>query len=486
MNQGTRAIARVLFHALVICGGECGSGVRAGAVGDLGDGVDEGVDVGFGGGASGGGADAAVGAVADGVVCEGGAVDPASDGDVVLFVECGRDVAGADAVDVEEDDGCAVFGGGQAVDGEVVDGGEPVQELFGERHFVFVRGGVEVFDGGEEPGEADGVGGARFEGVGECGGHLEPGCDGSGSAASFAEDACFVGGAVVGVGAWGEVEGAGAGGSSEPFVAGDGEEVDVGRLDVDGDVAEGLGAVDEDECVGGGVACGADDVVDGLDGAHGVGGVGDADEGGAFVAGAGDGLGVDDAVVVGLDDGECDDVVDGVAVEGAEDGVVFEGGGDDVDGEFAAAALGGADDAVDREVERVGASVGEDDARWGGCVDELGECGAGLFDGVGGASREFVPAPPGVAGGVCEEVGHGACDVGVLGEACGGVVEVDEVVHVLILRVVRGATTILRLALRPNRGSAELCGWRDDGRDPGERGHPRGGVVGSVQLVGRG
>lgn len=423
-----------------------GSGGGGGALGDLLDGADEGVDIVFGGGASGGCADAAVGAIADGVVGEGGAVDPTPDGDVVVLVERGRDVPGADALDVEEDDGGAVVGGGEPVDGEVGDGGEPVEELAGEGHLVFVRSGVEVVDRGEEPGEPDGVGGARFERVGEGGGHLEPGGDGARSAASFAEDARFVLGAVVGVGAGGEIEGAGPGGSSEPFVPGDGEEVDVGALDVDGDVPEGLGAVDEDEGVRGGGACGADDVVDGLDGAHGVGRVGDADEGGAVVAGAGDGLGVDDAVLVGLDDGEGDDVVDGVAVEGAEDGVVFEGGGDDVDGELAPVALGGADDAVDREVERVGAPVGEDDARCGGCVDELGEGAPGLLDGVGGAAREFVPASSGVARGVCEEVGHGACDVGVLGEAGGGVVEVDEVVHELILRVVRGATTILRLA----------------------------------------
>ncbi len=66
----------------------------------------------------------------------------------------------------------------------------------------------------------------------------------------------------------------------------------------------------------------------------------------------------------------------------------------------------GADDAVDTEVECVGAAVGQDDAFGLRCIDELGDSLAGDFDRFRSSPCEQVPAASGVARFGLEKIGH--------------------------------------------------------------------------------
>ncbi len=217
----------------------------------------------------------------------------------------------------------------------------------------------------------------------------------------------------------------GAEGAEEAFVTGDGEEVDVRGLDIDRDVAGGLGGVDEDW--NGHVAADLSKGCDGLERAGDVGGVDGGDEARVGRDGVSEGFGVDEACLgVGGDAGEGEAVGEfvGEGVEWSEDGVVLHVGGDGVD-VFAVGVERGAEDALDGEVEGVGGVVCEDDVFGGFGVEERAEHLACFGEDFGGEACFAIGAAAGGGTEVVVEVGDGVDDGGGLGEGCGGVVEVE-------------------------------------------------------------
>lgn len=166
---------------------------------------------------------------------------------------------------------------------------EASEEVLDELGFVFgdgFDGSVEEpLDAFGEPDDSDGVVGAGLvlvrEGVGL---GVEFG-DGSGAALAECAEDFFESGS--------DDEGAGAEGAEESLVSWDGEEIDVHGLDIDGDVSDGLCAIDDEG--DGHVSADAADLGDGLDGAGDVAGVEDGDEAGLGSDGAADIFGVDDA-----------------------------------------------------------------------------------------------------------------------------------------------------------------------------------------------
>jgi len=163
-------------------------------------------------------------------------------------------------------------------------------------------------------------------------------------------------------------------------VPGECEQVDIPCLDINREMPCGLGGIDEHEDVF--IVC-ADDfdcLFDILDGAEDIGGMGERYEDGVFCACSNQGLWVDKALFIAWNDGEIDQIACCVAVECAEDCVVFDGGGDDMEpGLLAAFVHGAAEYAVDGEVECVGASMREDHSAsaWG--VDDFGEFLSGFL-----------------------------------------------------------------------------------------------------------
>ncbi len=83
------------------------------------------------------------------------------------------------------------------------------------------------------------------------------------------------------------------------------------------------------------------------------------DQRGAFVTRISNFLRIDVSELVTLDICKIDLVVRRVAMERSQNRVVFENRGDNMDRVFAAGPLCCSDDAVDREIERVGASMCE-------------------------------------------------------------------------------------------------------------------------------
>ena len=150
-----------------------------------------------------------------------------------------------------------------------------------------------------------------------------------------------------------------------------------------------------------------------LDGSGFVVGEHDGDEAGFGAEGAGEGFGLDDAVRVAGEEGDFDALfAEGLC--GMEDGVVLDGGGDEV--------LARLDSAEEGEVVGFCASGGEDDLL-GLRVEEAGYGGAGVVDGGAGSLAGLVDG-----GGVAEVLkvpgAHGLEDLGE--ERGGGVgVEVD-------------------------------------------------------------
>jgi len=219
-----------------------------------------------------------------------------------------------------------------------------------------------------------------------------------------------------------KVEKAGSEWAHEELVAGGGEEVDVVGDDIDGNVADGLGGVDDE---GNGVFAGdAADFAHRLNSSGDVGGVGDGDELGVAADGPLNVVGIDQAGGgIHPHAGEGDRAAVGEGVKGTEDGVVVEVCADGV-----RSAAGGGDvgfeDALDGEVEGVGAVEGEDDVVGRGGVDELADGGAAIGEHAGGFDGFSVSS----AAGRCAELGEvardGGEDAGRLGEGGGGVVEV--------------------------------------------------------------
>ncbi len=150
-------------------------------------------------------------------------MDAASDCDVVVSIKLDHNLAGIVPIEVEEDDRGSTFDGRESKDGDACDGLEPFEDALGHGHFVLVDIMGECVDGGVEPGKTNCVGGARFEGIGEIGGHFEPGCHRAGAASALAEDASVVTVTGVRICPWADIECPGAGWSSESFVTGEGK-----------------------------------------------------------------------------------------------------------------------------------------------------------------------------------------------------------------------------------------------------------------------
>lgn len=343
--------------------------------------IEEAVDLRFSGARAWRDANAPYGAGADGVMKEGGAVNTASDCDVVVLIELDHNLTGIVPIEIEEDDRSSPFDGRESKDGDARDGLESFEDALGHGHFVLVDLVGECVDGSIEPGKTDSIGGARFEGIGEIGGHFEPGCHRAGAASALAEDASVITVAGVRICPWPDIECAGAGWASESFVTGKGEQVDIPSLNINREVSGSLSRIDKNKGV---FVFGADDfdgAFDVLDGAKNIRSVGESEEDGMLSDGVGDCLRIDQALSIAGNNGQVDKVVRCVAVECTEDGIVLDGSGDDMEPGLVGERLHGtAEHAMDGEVERVGASMGEDDAFWSWCMDEVGEFLARVFE----------------------------------------------------------------------------------------------------------
>ena len=137
-------------------------------------------------------------------------------------------------------------------------------------------------------------------------------------------------------------------------MAGGGQEIDAIGLDVDGEMAGGLGGIDDEGDVV--VAGDAADLRDGLDGSRHITDVGDGDQARVGADSSGDFLGIDQAS--GGIDGDAsllDPAAVGHGIQWAKDGIVIDVGADGV------ATLLRIDQALDGDVEGVGTIEGEDE-----------------------------------------------------------------------------------------------------------------------------
>ena len=207
---------------------------------------------------------------------------------------------------------------------------------------------------------------------GEFGGFAE--ADDSGDVFGAGAALAFVGAAEeerLDLGSAADVEGADSLGRVH-LVAGDGEQVAADLLHVDGELAgclDGVG-VEIDVGFGGDLA----DLFDGLDRAGLVVGHHDADELGIRPERAAHVGRIDDAFAAYGQKGHLDAALC-QALGGVEDGVVFDGRGDEV--------VAGLDESEDGEIVALGASAGEDDLG-GAAVQQRGDRLAGVLDGGAG------------------------------------------------------------------------------------------------------
>src|SRR5687768_15930103 len=288
-----------------------------GSSGDFLEGREETFDVLVGCEVAGAEAEGAGGGRAEGGMHAGGAVEAGAGLDGPLGVEKGGELLRVVAGEIEADDRDAIDGGARAVELDVLDFGEAGEErgeLVGcarllalDADFVeMAEGGFEADDGGD--GEV-----AGFVTIGKRIGLAVLRAARSGAALAMGEEVRFD--------FWRDVEEAGAERAEEAFVAGGGEEVAADGFDIDGNVAEGLGGIDEIEDVAffGDLADGGD----GLDGTGDVGGVEERDEAGLGRDGAADIVRIDEAFSAGGGVGRGDVAVLGEELEGAEDGVVL-------------------------------------------------------------------------------------------------------------------------------------------------------------------
>ena len=160
---------------------------------------------------------------------------------------------------------------------------------------------------------------------------------------------------------------------SVQFMAAEGVEIDAERREVQGEATGDLDAIGVEN--GSSFMGDGGEFGDGLETAEFVVGVHDGDEAGARSEGGAEGFGGDEAVGVGMEDGEV-----GESGEGLGDGGMFERGGYDV-------AVG----AGEGEVVGLGATAREDDF-FGGAAEAGGELAAGGFEELLGALAVLVDA----------------------------------------------------------------------------------------------
>ena len=197
-------------------------------------------------------------------------------------------------------------------------------------------------------------------------------------------------------------------------MAGEGEQVDRRRIQVDGNHARRLGRVDQEE--GPGLADEGGDRLDRLHRPQHVGGVGHRDERRFRGERRPDRLGID--VSLGRSDpGQRDDPGLLERPQRPADRVVLQVGRDDV--------VAGLDHALDRQVQSVGAVVSEDPALGRLAAKELVEPMSRVVEHPLGRHGHPMPGPAGVGQAGSREAVEGLIDRLGLGEAGGGVVEVD-------------------------------------------------------------
>ena len=334
-----------------------------------------------------------------------------ADGDAHL-VEQGADVEVVGAVEVERERGGAVGRPVEAQAGDPCEGGGGGAD---EGLFVGLDGGqAECVDVVERGGQCDcplDVGGAGL--VLERG--VLPGGAGEGDLADHLAAAAPRGQRVQQLAP--APEHADPGGGVD-LVAGEGEEIGAERADVDRQVGDRLGGVDDHQRAG--LAGGGGQLGDRVDGAEGVGDPADGEHRGAAGQEGVEGVEVKHAVVVAGDDAQGGAGALAEHLPRDDVGVVFEGGDEDLG---ARADAGGEE--VGGEVDRVGAAGGEDDLGGVGRVEVAGDGPAGLLVALGGEAGEVVGAAVDVGVDRLVVVAGGVEHLaGFLGG--GGVVEVDE------------------------------------------------------------
>ncbi len=254
-------------------------------------------------------------------------MDSASDRDVVGLVENGPNLACTESFDIEKHNGCSPFGGSFSVDGDAWDFTEAVEDLLGDHHFVIViDGGIHCSN---QTGETDGVGRAGFECIGEVLGHFESGRGRPGSASAFAENPGI--GTRIGKYAWADIKRSGPGWAAESFVPGDGQQVDVVALNINGKVPDGLGSINDENHFGVSRADGLDDFFDRLDGAENIGCVRNSDKHSALIARIGDRLRIECAFAITGHDFQIEHAFSSKAVQRTEHCVVIDSRRDDMD-----------------------------------------------------------------------------------------------------------------------------------------------------------
>lgn len=131
-------------------------------------------------------------------------------------------------------------------------------------------------------------------------------------------------------------------------MTGEGQQINIPCLDINREVAGGLGSINKDKDV---FVLGTDDfdgLLDVLDRTEDIGCVGEGKQNGVVGAGIDECLEIDEALGIAGDDGYVNEIVRCVAVEGTEYGIVFNRGSDHMGPGLRTAGLhGAAEHAVD-------------------------------------------------------------------------------------------------------------------------------------------
>jgi len=355
---------------------------------------------------------------ADGLVSEGGTVETRAGEQAELLFENGGQLGRFETVDGYAKDADTLIRIGGAIDGQAFHSGGLFQKRGAELLFVAAEGFDTLFQNIANPfaeaGDAEGVVAAGLEAVGH---EIRLGGDFAFTAGPplFERlEAMFEAGA--------DIECAGAERAEEGLVAGEGDQVHVDFRQIDGDVADGLGGIDQIEnFVFFGDAADGGDV---LEGAADVAAVDNSDEPGVGPNGAADVVGINQALPVGGNIGNVNTQPLLQGMERPQDGIVLHAGGDNM-----IARTG--EDALDGQDQAVGAVEGHDDVVRLGDIEQTGDAFTGFVDNLTGFDGFLIRA---AAGGGPYLMGipvHGLMDGFGLGEAGSGIIEIDSSGHLL-------------------------------------------------------
>jgi len=355
---------------------------------------------------------------ADGLVSKGSAVETRAGEQAELLFEDDGQLGRFEAVDGDAEDADTLIRIGGAIDGQAIHPGGLFQKRSTELLFVAAEGFDTLFQNITNPfaeaGDAEGVVAAGLEAVGH---EIRLGGDFAFTAGPpFFErlEPMFQSGP--------DIQGAGTERSEEGFVAGEGQQVHVDFRQIDGNMADGLGGIDQIEnFVFFGDAADGGDI---LEGAADVAAVDDGDEPGVGPNGTADIVGINQALPVGGNIGNVNTQPLMQGMERPQDGIVLHAGGDNV-------VAGPGEDALDGQDQAVGAVEGHDDVVGLGAVEQAGDAFAGFVDDLTGFDGFLIRA---AAGGGSYLMGipvHGLMDGFGLGETGGGVIEIDSSGHIL-------------------------------------------------------